>query len=142
MADSSGRAVSVAALILSVVSITVVGLVGGAQVVAQTAAVQSQVCVTWAQYVAEQQQDPRWADVDPALVDRRIDRAGAVLYSRLAESFASDESGLGSSPSADPSAGGAPAVVPTVSLAEYCGSAAEFRLALQTDERQAFDKPR
>lgn len=104
-----------------------------------TAASQTSVCLNWATFVRTQQESRSWGGTPTSAIDRRIDRMGEVLYTRLeAEfetwlAFPSASATPTASPTAPPPTPAA-ATLPLRGLAEYCGSAREFRQARDTDD--------
>lgn len=155
--SSSGRGMAIASFVLSLIALGVSASIGFLAVLgealgagAQASAQLSSTCVSWATYVTEEQGDPKWKSLSTAEVDRRIDRVGTVLFSRIAayedlpEPTPKATSGTATPESASPlpTATSATSPSPTedsspfreVSIAEYCGSAAEFRRASSSDQ--------
>ncbi|GAB3443020.1 hypothetical protein GCM10027517_20910 [Phycicoccus ginsengisoli] len=120
--------ISVVSLVVALAVGVLQGWGGLAGATTQTAAQFSGVCLDWAGYVRQEQADPAWGNLTPAIVDSRIDRSGQVLFSRVMEEF-------------QPTRSTRSAVQPR-SIGELCGSAHEFRVALTSDEPMSFPPAR
>lgn len=93
-------------------------------------------CLAWADYVRQEQADLRWEDTPKSEVDARIDRLGAVAMARAVNRF---EHNGGSASDFDRELN--MNVVRPISIAQYCGSAAEYRLARTSSSEERLILP-